>query len=66
MTTITKEQIKAAARNLGTTGYCVLADGQQTHHKTLSKGMMTEIESIIGTPRMVKNMIGELLLDYDD
>ena len=66
MTTITKEQIKAAAKSLGTTGYTIIADGQHSHHKTLSKSMMSEVDSIIGPPpRMIKNFLGALLLDYD-
>jgi hypothetical protein len=58
--------IKTKSAELRTSGYRVIADGKQTTYRHYCKAIEKELSSIRGTPRVYRNMLGELAIDFDN
>jgi hypothetical protein len=64
----TKETLQALTKALKTSGYVIIADGIHTRYDRMCKALLLDINSMGAgpAPRICKNFLGNLLVDYDN
>jgi hypothetical protein len=60
------ENIRQAAKEKGCKGYRVIVDGKHYAFSRYCKALEREMSGIIGEPRIYRNVMGELAINYDN